>query len=77
MARASPALRVVRDLKLASCKDRPALFDRAAAEGDERALVVLGNMLTPDCAETAGACCASHDPKLAAATSALRQRLRR
>jgi len=74
---ASPALRVARELKSLPCKDRQALFDRAAAEGDERALALLTAMLAPECAESSGACCAPHDARLAAATAKLRQRLRR
>src|SRR5262249_55227792 len=56
LARASPALRVARDLKIAACKDRPALFDRAAADGDERSLTMLAAMLDPDCKEATGVC---------------------
>ena len=77
LARASPALRVARELKGLACKDRPALFDRAAAEGDERTLTLLAAMLAPECDETAGACCAPRDPRLAAAVSRLRPRLRK
>ncbi len=54
LARASPALRVARELKSLPCKDRPALFDRAAAEGDERALNLLAAMLAPECADSFG-----------------------
>jgi serine/threonine-protein kinase len=75
LARASPALRVTRDFKALACKLRPSLFDRAAAEGDERTLALLTAMLAAECDETSGACCAPHDPQLAAATSRLRQRL--
>jgi len=75
LARASPALRVTRELKGLACKDRPSLFDRAATEGDERTLALLTAMLASECAESTGACCAQRDPRLAAATTRLRQRL--
>ena len=75
LAHASPALRVTREIKALACKDRPSLFDRAAAEGDDRTLALLTAMLAPECDQTPGACCAQHDPRLAAATTRLRQRL--
>ncbi len=77
LARASPALRIARDLKSAPCRDRAALYDRASAEGDERALVLLEAMQAPSCNAATGACCAPHDAKLAAANTALRHRLRK
>jgi hypothetical protein len=75
LARASPALRITRELKTASCRERPALYERAAADGDERTLALLGAMLAPECSETPGACCAPNDPKLATANGDLRKRL--
>jgi serine/threonine-protein kinase len=75
LARASPALRVTRELKNLSCKDRPTLFDRAADEGDERTLTMFQASLSPSCTDGTGACCAQADPRLAAATAKLRQRL--
>jgi hypothetical protein len=77
LAHASPALRVARDLKRAPCRERAALYDRAADEGDERTLTVLTAMLAPGCDEAQTACCAQSDVRLAAAVSRLRQRLRR
>jgi hypothetical protein len=77
LARASPALRIARDLKAAPCRDRPTLFERAAAEGDERTLTLLQAMLAPDCPSTPKACCAASDVRLAAANAELRRRLRR
>jgi serine/threonine-protein kinase len=75
LGRASPGLRMARDLKMAPCRDRPALYDRGVAEGDERTLVLLTAMLKPDCSEATGGCCAQADTKLAAAVAKLRQRL--
>ncbi len=77
LARASPGLRIARELKIAPCRDRAALFERAASEGDDRALAMLGAMLAPECAATPGACCAPNDAKLAAANVELRRRLRK
>jgi serine/threonine-protein kinase len=75
LARASPALRVTRDLKNLPCKDRPSLFDRAVAEGDERTLAMFSASLSPSCVDSSGACCAQADPRLVTATARLRQRL--
>ena len=75
LARASPALRITRDLKAAPCRERPALYERAAADGDERTLALLGSMLASECPATPGACCAPNDPKLATANGELRKRL--
>jgi hypothetical protein len=75
LGRASPGLRMARDLKMAPCRDRPALYDRGVAEGDERTLVLLTAMLTTDCSEATGGCCSQSDKRLAAAVAGLRQRL--
>lgn len=77
LARASPGLRVARDLKQLPCKDRGKVYDRAADEGDERALTLLTAMLAAGCDEASGACCAQSDVHLAATVSKLRQRLKR
>lgn len=77
LARASPALRVARELKITPCGGRAALFDRAAAEGDARALSILAAMLAPGCGATPGACCAPNDARLAAAHAELLRRLRK
>ncbi|HEY4116620.1 MAG TPA: serine/threonine-protein kinase [Byssovorax sp.] len=75
LARASPALRIARDLRGAACSARPALYDRAVTQGDERALTVLAAMRTDACFDAPGACCLPSDLALAAAVSRLRQRL--
>ncbi len=77
LRRASPALRIARELRSAPCKDRPALYDRALAEGDERALSVMSAMRGQGCLDAPGACCAQSDPKLADAAQKLRERLRK
>jgi serine/threonine-protein kinase len=69
MAKASPPLQIAFALREAPCVDKLGLLDRAVAEGDGRALVVL---------ETQGvACFRKHNKTLLAAISALRARIRR
>jgi eukaryotic-like serine/threonine-protein kinase len=69
MARATPTLRIAFELREAPCVDKLGLLDRAVAEGDSRALVVL---------ETQGAACFRKNNKaLLAAIAALRSRIRR
>jgi serine/threonine-protein kinase len=75
LAQASPGLRVARDFKLAPCRERPDLYDRAVAEGDERTLFFMSSMLAADCSDASGGCCAPRDARLSAATTKLRQRL--
>ena len=75
MARASPALRVAMALRDAPCEEKPALFERAAAEGDGRTLSILSRMISPECDSASGACCRAHDPKLAGAFAKLRARV--
>ena len=69
IAKASPTLQIAFALREAPCVDKLGLFDRAVAEGDGRALVVL---------ETQGVACFRRNNKtLLAAISALRSRIRR
>lgn len=56
-ARLSPALAVAVDLRLASCREKPALFDRAGQVGDTRAHRVLGILGSPRCLPHRGECC--------------------
>ena len=68
MGRATPALRVTFALREATCADKPALLDRAVAEGDLRTLMVMeSNVL---------ACVGPRHKPLEAAIKALRQRVR-
>ena len=67
LARGTPALRVAFELRDATCVDKLRLLDRAAVEGDERALLVL---------ETQGIACFDRGNKAVnEATVALRTRL--
>src|SRR5262249_54859898 len=69
MAKASPALQIAFVLREAPCVDKLGLLDRAVAEGDGRALVVL---------ETQGvACFRKNNKTLLAAIAALRTRVHR
>jgi hypothetical protein len=76
--RGTPALRVAYDLRAARCGDKPALFERAASEGDGRALGQL-TLLNQDCRRgwrRATDCCYPRDPALVAAIEQLRGRVR-
>lgn len=66
-ARLSPALSVAVDLRLASCRDKPAFFDRAARDGDERAQRVLKILGSPRCVPYRGECCWRKHPGLESA----------
>jgi eukaryotic-like serine/threonine-protein kinase len=66
IARASPELRLTFTLRDAPCADKPALLDRAAAEGDTRTLLVM---------QTVAAACLGKNHALADAPKALRLRL--
>ena len=66
VAAASPELRLAFALRDAPCVDKLALLDRAAREGDTRALLAL---------ETQGRACFTRNPSLDAAIAALRARL--
>lgn len=56
-ARFSPALTVAVDIRLASCRDKPQHFERAAQVGDARAYRVLGIIGAPRCMPHRGECC--------------------
>ncbi|NUO49171.1 MAG: serine/threonine protein kinase, partial [Polyangiaceae bacterium] len=47
--RASRAIQIALELRMASCKEKPSLFARAEAEGDERARRVLAIHGSPKC----------------------------
>ncbi len=69
LARATPELRIAFQLREASCVDKLGLLDRAAAQGDGRALVVLQTQGT--------ACFKKHNRALLEAMTTLRSRLNR
>jgi serine/threonine-protein kinase len=76
LARSHPALRIAVELREAPCRAKSALFDRAAREGDIRALVVLELLRSPQCRPRIGQCCFKQDPAIERALHALRARLR-
>lgn len=73
LKRATPAMRVALEIRDAPCKSRPALFDRAAGEGDERTLYLLQAMRSAGCGQIS--CCMRGDAALDAAISGVRARL--
>lgn len=73
LARATPALRIALEIRDAPCKSRPALFDRAAKEGDERALYLLQAMRQDHCGQIS--CCMRTDAALAKTIGAIRTRI--
>lgn len=75
-ALATPALRVAFELQQARCEDKPALFARAAEEGDRRVLTSLRVLREAKCPRRKkGPCCFEHHPELARAIKRLRERL--
>lgn len=70
---ATPGMRVALEIRDAPCKSRPALFDRAAREGDERTLYLLQAMRSAGCGQIS--CCMRGDAALDAAMSGIRARL--
>jgi serine/threonine-protein kinase len=77
LARATPALKVALALRDAPCKDKPALFDRAAQEGDERTLSQLLKMRDPECDNSTGVCCMPYEPKIHETIAQIRARAQR
>ncbi len=71
LAHASPAMRIALELQQTPCRDRPKLFERAAKEGDDRAMLILMNMRDEYCR----GCCLRAEPGLAPAIDAIRARL--
>jgi len=72
---ATPALRVVIELRDAPCDDKARLYERAVAVGDERALALLAVFRSPKCDSTKGKCCIRSDPALEQAMKQLREKL--
>jgi len=76
VSRGSEAVQIAIELRLAPCAKKPQLFDRAAMEGDERALAVLGNLQGRSCHPSKGHCCFHKDERLKAAARKLKARLK-
>lgn len=57
ITRASPELRIALELRDARCPDKPGLFERAAREGDRRALAYLERLRSARCDARRGECC--------------------
>lgn len=70
----SPELAVAVGLRSASCADKPALFEHAAALGDDRALRVLNLLRSRRCDAGRGECCYQADKSLDRAARAIKAR---
>jgi serine/threonine-protein kinase len=68
-------LRIAFELVEAPCSDKPALFTRAAEEGDERALTALRQLREMECSRRDDACCFRNNTELPKAIARLRERL--
>ncbi|WP_437997526.1 serine/threonine-protein kinase [Sorangium sp. So ce185] len=76
LERASAPLRIAVELREAPCRRKQALFERAALEGDARALVFLEMLRSSQCQPRIGQCCFHHHAGLERAVRSLRDRLR-
>jgi eukaryotic-like serine/threonine-protein kinase len=74
--RASPALRVTWALHRAACRNKPALFERAGTDGDERTLRLLVPLQSRRCNRSQGQCCFGRNLALDRAVELLEQRTR-
>jgi serine/threonine-protein kinase len=72
LARASKAMRIARELRQTPCRERAELLERAADEGDRRALLLMSNMTPRDCST-----CCLHAPGLGPAIRKLSDRLKK
>lgn len=72
--RASRAIQIALELRMASCKDKPSLFARAEAEGDERARRVLAIHGSSKCLGRQGECCYRKNKDLERAIEAIEAR---
>ncbi|WP_437966472.1 serine/threonine-protein kinase [Sorangium sp. So ce260] len=75
LQRASVPLRIAVELREAPCRRKHALFERAALEGDARALVFLEMLRSSQCQPRVGQCCFHHHAGLDRAVRTLRDRL--
>jgi serine/threonine-protein kinase len=75
--RASPPLAIALELRQTRCKDKPSLFERAAREGDRRALLYLDRLQSMRCTPSIGECCFHNHRGLSRSITALRDRLAR
>jgi serine/threonine-protein kinase len=72
--RGSAPFRIAMDLREPGCDGKEALFDRAASEGDDRALGLLWLMHSPQCNPKEGQCCFRDSAKIEEAIRALKAR---
>ncbi len=73
-SRAAPALRITWELARASCLQKPALFERAAKDGDARTLRLLSALRSPKCQSRRGECCMRRDLTLDKTISSMKAR---
>ncbi|MGK4001631.1 serine/threonine-protein kinase [Sorangium sp. So ce1036] len=76
LKRASAPLRIAVELREAPCRRKDALFERAALEGDARALVFLDMLRSSQCQPRIGQCCFHRHAGIDRAVRVLRDRLR-
>ncbi|WP_437673857.1 protein kinase domain-containing protein [Sorangium sp. So ce131] len=76
LERASVPLRIAVALREAPCRRKDKLFERAALEGDARALVFLEMLRSSQCQPRIGQCCFHHHAGIDSAVRTLRDRLR-
>jgi serine/threonine-protein kinase len=74
--RTSPALKAALELRAAPCQKRVFMLPRMVAEGDERALAILGAMRPPTCGPEGSGCC-QKSPELDQAITDLSARLQK
>ena len=75
VSKASPALRVLLELRAAPCPRKRELFERAATEGDARMLLELRSLRGSPCPKRAGPCCFKTDKPLYDAIATLKARV--
>lgn len=71
--RGTPAMQIALMVRDTPCKTRPALFEQAAQQGDERTLYLLQAMRGEHCGQIS--CCMKADTKLDQTIGAIRTRL--
>src|SRR5262249_47668985 len=73
--RASPALRIAFDFHVAYCQDRPALFERAGQDGDQRVLLMMEIARGAPCSSKKDPCCFREDPAIRDAINKIKARI--
>jgi eukaryotic-like serine/threonine-protein kinase len=74
--RATPALKIAIELRDAPCEEKTFFYDRAASDGDKRALAILTGLKAQPCKNPKDPCCFAGDKGLDKAIAALGARLK-